>query len=92
MNYYGKDVFHGDGDDYKLSESESGTLLAVGSQRQMFSFVKHEVEDGAYCINGPDSFRLWCLRTNGDIGPDFRGYCTDLRDMVCGWEAYSGVR
>jgi hypothetical protein len=63
--------------EYQLLD-QTGTTIAMGSQSQMFSFLKHHVPDGRYRIVGPD-MKLHCLRTNGVVEPDPDGVCLKSR-------------
>jgi len=60
---------------YKLLDHD-GTVIAMGTQSEMFSFVKHHVPDGCYRIVGPD-IKLHCLRKEGIVEPDPDGVCLE---------------
>ena len=64
-------------DNYKLLD-HTGKVIAMGTQDQMFSFLKHHVSDGRYRIVGHD-LKLHCLRKDGFIAPDPDGVCLEAR-------------
>lgn len=49
-------------------------VIAMGSRKVIFSYVKHHVEDGRYRITGPE-LMVDCIRANGVVGPDPDGVC-----------------
>ena len=52
--------------------SEDGEVVAAGTRDQMYSFVKHHVEDGEYLIiEGDEAMKL--SRTEGIAWPVARG-------------------
>ena len=75
-------------EDYRLLD-HTGVTIAMGTQDQMFSYVKHHVPDGRYRIVGSD-IKLHCLRKNGIVEPDLDGVqleakrinLTDLADTI----------
>ena len=75
-------------EDYRLLD-QTGSLIAMGTKDQMFSYVKHHVPDGRYRIVGID-LKLHCLRKDGIVEPDPDGVAleakvvniSDLLDMI----------
>jgi len=61
-------------EDWKLIKD--GKPIAMGTQRQMCSMVKHHVPDGRYRLVGPTA-KVHMIRENGNVGPDPDGVCLE---------------
>jgi hypothetical protein len=66
-------------DEYVLYD-KSRKIVAMGTESQMFSYVKHHVPDGRYRIEGP-TLVLDCDRKDGIVGPCPDGVCLEKEEV-----------